>query len=211
MRAVVAEIQAALPEPGWPCWTGSNHDLGRLATRWCRGDESLARCALLVLLTLRGTPCLYYGDELALTAGHVPPERILDCATPTRDPGRTPMPWTPQGGWDDPWLPLTDATRNVEAQRSDPGSTLCFARDLIALRRRVPSLQTGGYDELPTPPGSWVWRRGGDVVVALNLGPTTVEIDDLTGSIVLGTMREREGDEIVGRLTLAPHEGVVVR
>ncbi len=108
MRGVVAEIEAALPTDAWPCWAGSNHDIGRLATRWAGGDEARTRCALMLLLTLRGTPCLYYGDELALEAGDVPADRILDVATPSRDPGRTPMPWTRGGGWHDPWLPLAD-------------------------------------------------------------------------------------------------------
>ena len=80
MRGVVAEIEAALPAHAWPCWAGSNHDIGRLATRWAEGDEARARCALLILLGLRGTPCLYYGDELALEAGDVPHERVLDVA-----------------------------------------------------------------------------------------------------------------------------------
>ena len=65
MRTVVAEVEAALPADAWPCWTGSNHDIGRLATRWADGDDARVRCALMMLLTLRGTPCLYYGDELA--------------------------------------------------------------------------------------------------------------------------------------------------
>src|SRR5918911_5436937 len=91
LRAIVAATEAALPEGAWPCWMGSNHDVGRLTTRWCRGDEALARCALLLLVTLRGTPSLYYGDELALPEGHVPPERLRDVADPPRDPARTPM------------------------------------------------------------------------------------------------------------------------
>ncbi len=170
MRGVVAEIEAALPADAWPCWAGSNHDIGRLATRWADGDEARTRCALMMLLTLRGTPCLYYGDELALEAGAVPPERVLDVADPPRDPGRTPMPWTSEGGWHEPWLPLADTSRNVEGQRADPGSTLHFTRDLIALRRRLESLHTGAYTELPAPAGAWAWRRGDDVIVALNLG-----------------------------------------
>ena len=138
MRSVVAEVEDALPAGAWPCWCGSNHDAGRLATRWCGGDEALARCALLMLLTLRGTPVLYYGDELGLTDGHVPPERVLDVAEPSRDPCRTPMPWSRQGGWEDPWLPLEDTSRNVEDQRDDHRtSTLTFTRDLIALRKRL--------------------------------------------------------------------------
>ena len=160
MRDVVARTEEALPPDAWPCWIGSNHDVGRFTTRWCGGDEQLARCALLMLVTLRGTPSLYYGDELALPAGHVPPDRIRDVAVPSRDPCRTPMPWTREGGWNDPWLPLEDTSRNVEDQRADPDSTLHFTRDLIALRKQLADLRSGAYAELPSPPGAWAWRRG---------------------------------------------------
>jgi alpha-glucosidase len=209
MRRVVGEIEAALPSHAWPCWAGSNHDIGRLATRWAGGDDARARCALLILLTLRGTPCLYYGDELALEAGEVPPERVLDVAEPPRDPGRTPMPWTAAGGWDDPWLPLADTTRNVEEQRADPASTLHFTRDLIALRRRLDDLRSGAYDELPAPPGAWAWRRGESTLVAVNLGTAPVELEGVSGSILLGTDRSRDGD-LAGQLRLEPGEGAVV-
>ena len=210
MRTVVAEIQVALPEGAWPCWTGSNHDVGRLATRWCHGDESLARCALLMLLTLPGTPCLYYGDELALTAGHVPVERVLDCATPSRDPGRTPMPWSRDGGWDQPWLPLEDTSRNVEDQRAEASSTLHFTRDLIALRKRLSDLHSGTYIELAAPEGAWAWHRGENGIIALNLGENRVEIEGVAGSIALTTTRDREGEQVVGRLSLAPRAGAIV-
>ena len=210
MRAVVAATEAALPPGAWPCWIGSNHDVGRFTTRWCRGDEALARCVLLLLSTLRGTPCLYYGDELALADGHVPPDRIRDVADPSRDPSRTPMPWTREGGWNDPWLPLEDTSRNVEDQRSDPGSTLNFTRDLIALRRKLPELRAGPYEELPVPEGAWAWRRGEAVTVALNLGSSPVEIGGIEGSIALATTRARERERVAESLRLGPAEGVVV-
>jgi alpha-glucosidase len=210
MRGVVARVEAALPLEAWPCWGGSNHDIGRLATRWAGGDDARTRCALMLLLTLRGTPCLYYGDELALTSGEVPTERIVDCATPSRDPGRTPMPWTPDGGWHEPWLPLSDTIGNVEAQRADPGSTLHFTRDLITLRRQLTDLRRGGYAELPAPAGCWMWRRGDEVVVALNLGAESVQIEGITGSIALSTNRGRDGESATERLTLGASEGVVV-
>ena len=210
MRGIVAEVVAALPADAWPCWTGSNHDIGRLATRWARGDEARARCALVMLLTLRGTPCLYYGDELALEAGEVPAERVVDCATPSRDPGRTPMPWTPEGGWVEPWLPLADTRRNVEEQRADTSSTLHFTRDLIGLRRRVPDLRSGAYAEVPAPVGAWAWSRGDGVVVALDLGDEPVEIEGIDGSIALSTNRTRDGEHVSGGLSLAPYEGAIV-
>lgn len=210
MRRIVAEAEAALPADAWPCWTGSNHDRGRFATRWCGGDEALARCALLLLLTLRGTPVLYYGDELALANGHVPSDRVRDVAETSRDPGRTPMPWTPEGGWKDPWLPLEDTSRNVEEQRSDPASTVHFTRDLIALRRRLFDLRTGRHTALPAPQGAWAWRRGEAATVAVNLGADHVEIEDIEGTVVLATDRSREGEPIAGRLELDAAEGAVV-
>jgi alpha-glucosidase len=209
MRAVVAATEAALPAGEWPCWIGSNHDVGRLTTRWAGGDEARARCALLVLLGLRGAACLYYGDELALAAGHVPSERVLDVGDPPRDPARTPMPWTPEGGWDDPWLPLEDTSRNVEDERADPGSTLHFTRDLIALRRKLPDLRGGAYAELPAPEGAWAWRRGEGIVVAVNLGARPVEVA-ADGRIALATDRGREGELAGGRLALRPAEGAVL-
>jgi len=211
MRGIVAATEAELPAGGWACWTGSNHDVGRLSTRWCLGDEALARCALLILVTLRGTPCLYYGDELALADGRVSPEQVRDCTDPPRDPCRTPMPWTRQGGWKDPWLPLEDASRNVEDQRSDPASTLHFTRDLIALRRQLSDLRTGTYAELPAPTGAWAWRRGEGIVVAVNLGTSTLQLDGIEGTVALATTRERQGERVTGCLSLGPHEGAVVR
>jgi alpha-glucosidase len=210
MRTVVAATEAALPTGASPCWAGSNHDARRLTTRWCGGDQALARCALLVLLGLRGTPVLYYGDELALTDGHVPAERVLDVAVASRDPGRTPMPWSRDGGWREPWLPLEDTSRNVEEQRFDPGSTLHFTRDLIALRARVPDLSGGSYTELPAPNGAWVWRRGEGAVVAVNLGASPVELEGITGTIALATDRGRDRERVGSHFRLAPAEGVVV-
>ena len=210
MRGIVADVEAALPEDTWPCWTGSNHDIGRLASRWAHGDVARARCALLIVLGLRGTPCLYYGDELALTSGDVPPERILDVAEPSRDPGRTPMPWTRDGGWRDPWLPLSDTSRNVETQRADTSSTLHFTRDLITLRRTLQNLRSGAYTELPAPAGAWAWRRG-DVTVAVNLGDEQVVIGDIYGEVALSTGRDRDGASVTGQLELGPSEGAVVR
>jgi len=120
------------------------------------------------------------------------------------------MPWTPEGGWEDPWLPLEDTSRNVEAERADPSSTLHFTRDLIALRRRLHDLQTGSYQELPTPEGAWAWRRGESVTVAVNLGAGPVDVGDVQGTVLLATDRRLEGENVSGPLTLAPAQGLVV-
>jgi glycosidase len=121
------------------------------------------------------------------------------------------MPWTLQGGWQDPWLPLGDTTRNVDDQRADPSSTLNFTRDLIALRKRLDDLRGGSYEELSAPDGAWAWRRGDNAVVAINLGEDRVEIDGVDGTVELSTSRERDGETLDGALRLDASEGVVVQ
>ena len=134
MRTIVEGIEAQLPAASWPVYTGSNHDAGRLATRWAAGDPERARLALMMLLTLRGTPFLYYGDEIGLP--DVPldpaerarpgaaPHRRFRAATATRC--RTPMQWSAEPGAGfteagvEPWLPFGDTeAHNVAAQRDD--------------------------------------------------------------------------------------------
>ena len=217
LREIVETVEANLPGEAWPTWMGSNHDVGRLTTRWADGDEARARCGLMALLTLRGTPFLYAGDEIALPDGDVPENRVLDVHD--RDPCRTPIPWTPTvgGGFTDhgaePWLPITDpAERNVADQREDPASTLHLVRDLIALRRATPELRTAAYASLPSPEGVWAWRRGAGWAVALNLGGAEATVEGIDhGEIAIGTDRARDGEAVEGPLRLAAGEGVLVR
>jgi alpha-glucosidase len=203
LRAVVEGVERGLPETSWPVYTGSNHDAGRLTTRWAGGDEDKARCALLMLLTLRGTPFLYYGDEIALPEGDVPADRRRDPVPEHRDGCRTPMPWRRDGDWRDPWLPLTDTSRNVADQREDPGSVLHLVRRAIALRRERADLRTGRYETLPAPDGAWIWRRGERTVVALNLSDEPLAID-VRGELLIAT-RDRPFDGV-----LPPWSGVVL-
>jgi alpha-glucosidase len=172
---IVAETERLFPDWAWPVYFGSNHDLRRLASRWACGDERRARGALVALLTLRGTPILYAGDEIALEDAAVPAERRLDPAEPSRDPCRTPLPWT-RGGqeWRDPWLPLGSTERNVEDQRADPASTLNLVRELIALRK---AFVNEPYEALEAPAGVWRWRRG----------TTTIEVDLAAGETSVTT------------------------
>jgi alpha-glucosidase len=214
LRPLVEAIEEKLPHGAWPVWTGSNHDAGRLATRWAGGDEARARAALLMLLTLRGTPFLYYGDELALPDAELDPAKALDPVphrtgdpSRNRDGCRTPMQWDggPGAGFTDgavPWLPFAD-DRSVAAQREDPGSTLHLVRDLIALRRERSDLREGGYQAVEG--AAWVYRRGEGTVVALNLSDSPVSVG-VTGPVLVGTDRSREAFD--GRLE--PWEGVVV-
>ena len=153
----------------------SNHDIPRMATRMCGGDERKIRCALLLLLTLRGTAVLYQGDELGLEQVDVPPEQIRDIDE--RDGCRTPLPWTNDGGWTDPWLPLGTTARNVADERRDPASILAHTRSLIAQRRANEDLRSGAYERLPAPPGVWAYRRGPGTVVAVNLSDVPAEFE----------------------------------
>jgi alpha-glucosidase len=174
LRDVVERTHALFPRDAWPVWMLSNHDVPRFATRVCGGDERKIRCALLALLTLRGTAVLYQGDEIGLEQVDVPPERIRDVGD--RDGCRSPIPWTRDGGWDDPWLPLGDTTRNVEDQQRDPSSILEFVRSTIALRRASDDLQSGAYEPIEAPDGVWAYRRGANTVVALNLTDEPAEV-----------------------------------
>jgi alpha-glucosidase len=224
MKEIVAETEALLPPGAWPVWTGSNHDVGRLATRWAGGDPHAARCALMMLLTLRGTPVLYYGDEIGLTDVAIPREQLRDPVglrywphTNGRDVCRTPMPWTPDAGAGftvagvEPWLPMGDpAACNVASQRSDPASTLTLVRDLVALRRSRPDLHAGSYTVRPSPDQAWVFARGDTTTVALNLGPEPCVVGLPAGQVCLGTDRRRDGELLTGKVRLGGYEGLVV-
>jgi alpha-glucosidase len=222
LRRIVEGTEAALPGHAWPVWTGSNHDVPRFPTRWAKGDDALGRAALVMLLTLRGTPVLYYGDELLMPNVPVPKERAKDpvglrawADGRGRDGERTPMPWAPGAGYGftadgaEPWLPFGDHDgATVEEQLADRGSALWLTRDLIALRREREDLHAGDYETLPAPEGAWAWRRGERTAVALNLSDEPVELD-LAGRVLVATRRERDGEE-VARLGLEPAEAVVL-
>jgi alpha-glucosidase len=187
LREVVEATEAALPPAAWPVWMLSNHDIVRFPTRMAGGDERKARAALFLLLTLRGTPVLYYGDELGMPQADVPSERERDIAG--RDGARTPLPWN--GAWQDPWLPPTAEVAPVGAQRADETSFLTFVHDLIARRRANPELIDGAYETLGAPEGVWAFRRGERTAVAVNLTDDPVDFD------------------LDGRRRLAPWEGDV--
>ena len=181
MRTIVEDLERLIPEGAWPVWTGSNHDVSRLATRWCGGDPAKVRVALLILLTLRGTPFLYQGDEIGLTDGPIERSDVLDAVGTRfwpyykgRDAERTPMPWTgePGGGFSAPgvrpWLPMGDpAACNVADQEDDLDSVLSFCRRAIARAarqrgpgRRLLPLAAVARGRVGLRPGRVEHRRG---------------------------------------------------
>jgi alpha-glucosidase len=222
LRAIVEGMEAKLPQAAWPVYAGSNHDAGRLSTRWAGDDPAKARAALLMLLTLRGTPFLYYGDEIGMTEPPLDAAAALDPVphrtgdpSRNRDRCRTPMPWSPEpgGGFTagpSTWLPFGDLAVNVADQKRDADSTLHLARDLIALRREREDLSTGAYATLAAPAGAWAYRRGERHAVALNLSDAPVTIAGLAGVVLAATDRARDGEHVAGALALAPWEAAVL-
>ena len=191
-------IDASTRQPG-AAWVLSNHDFGRLVTRF--GAEN-ARAAAMLLLTLPGTAFLYQGDEIGQADG---PGGELRYDRAGRDRFRHPMQWTGArgGGFTsgEPWLSLVDPEHvNVEAQREDPASTLTLVRELIRLRRLLPR----DFQLLEAAPGVLAYARG-EHVVALN---TTGQARPVPrgAELVLETQPGvLEADE------LAPHAGAVSR
>ena len=224
MHAIVEDVQKLYPRHAWPAWTGSNHDAGHLATRWGRGDERRTRLALMMLLTLRGTPVLYYGDEIGMPDTPLELDDLRDPvglrfypAYAGRDPGRTPMHWSnePGAGFTPDaaksWLPIGGYELcNVAAQREDPASVLHLTRDLIALRRDSHDLRRGAYKSRLPRNGVWIYRRGRRIAVALNLSDEPATVRRLKGRVLVSTSRERDGQDVGGVFPLDSWEGVVV-
>ncbi|SOR30504.1 putative glycosyl hydrolase [Methylorubrum extorquens] len=228
VAALVTEYEAALPEGGWPNWVLGNHDQPRIAARV---GEAQARVAAMLLLTLRGTPTLYYGDEIGLAHVPVPPEQAQDPWGRNepghgRDPERTPMQWeeAPHAGFTTgtPWLPLSaDAERrNVDEMRDDSRSILTLYRRLLSLRRDHPALSIGDWRGLPLSPDHaaevFAFERvlDGEVLrILLNFGSSewTIPLEDEGWTILLSTLPGRAGDRADGKARLAPNEGVILK
>jgi alpha-glucosidase len=217
-RAVIEEWERLLPAHAWPDYTLSNHDRSRAVSRY--GPER-AGVAAVMLLTLRGTPFIYYGEEIGMTDVPIPSNRIVDIDG--RDPERTPMQWdaSPKAGFTtgDPWLPLAadHAKRNVAAQRDDPASVFSLYRRLNWLRKSSPALRRGSYRTISAPRGVFAFAREADgerVLVALNFAKTP-QVVSLGGvgraKVALSTDHTRDGDPVeLTSLELGPDEGVVV-
>jgi alpha-glucosidase len=227
LALLIDEYEGLLPEGAWPNWVLGNHDQPRVATRV---GPAQARVAAMLLLTLRGTPTLYYGDELGMQDVAVPPDRLQDTAefragVPGfgRDGCRTPMQWdaSPAAGFSaaEPWLPVADdhPTVNVEAERQDPRSFLTLHRRLIATRRSHPALAVGTYRPVPAAGDLLAYERrdGRDhLFVVLNLGSQPQEIGLPDGwrraGVVMSTHLDRDG-ETVSEVALRPDEGLILQ
>ena len=225
IRSVVDGLEAGIPPGAWPNYVLGNHDERRLATRL--GEHASWQAAVL-LLTLRGTPTLYYGDEIGMREAEIPPDRIQDpwgksVPSLARDGCRTPMQWSaePAAGFtsaDYSWLPVGNdyAARNVRSQLADPDSLLNLYRRLLTLRRSVEVLKTGSYKPVDSVPSEcFAYERSDEtdrVLVAINFSAKTLSINvgGRNGRIAISTQRANEGNEVTGALRLLPHEAAVV-
>jgi len=230
IRASVDSQEAALPRGAWPNYVLSNHDEHRIPTRL---GHARARVAMLLLLTLRGTPQIYYGDEIGMLDVEIPAERVQDPWGKRvvglglgRDPERTPMQWdasanagfAPEGA--QTWLPIAPdyATRNVAAQLEDPASMLNFTRGLLKLRREHAALNHGAYAPLSeTPEGVFGYTREADdgsgerFLVLLNFTSEPRTVNDVNGKFILSTHSERGTADAAGSFALRGDEGVILQ
>ncbi len=227
IRSVIDTYEASLPPDGWPNWVLGNHDKSRLGTRV---GSPQARVAAMLLLTLRGTPTLYYGDEIGMRDVDVPPEqrvdpRELNCPGRGlgRDMARSPMQWdaSDNAGFSRarPWLPLSPDYRecNVASERSDPRSLPNLYRRLIGLRRQEPALAIGDYEPLPVrPPLLGYIRQHGDqaLIVMLNFSNGAhefiLDLNCVPTEILIST-HDPAARPASRQLELRPNEGVIVR
>jgi alpha-glucosidase len=224
----IDEYEGALPAEGWPNWVLGNHDQPRISSRVGR---SQAKVAALLLLTLRGTPTIYYGDEIGMRDVGIPMEEVVDPQglnmpdrNISRDPSRTPMQWIDgqYAGFSEsrPWLRLPDNFRrvNVEVQKNDPFSMLSFYRRLLEIRRTEPALQTGTYSPVYSDKQMIAFVReqnNSRFLILLNLShrpcyfrPAT---GNYTGKIILSTEAEREEYLVDGNVILSGDEGLLIR
>lgn len=231
VREIVDRYERLLPEGAWPNWSLGNHDKHRVASRI---GISQAKIGMMLLLTLRGTPTIYYGEELGMEDGWIPSEHIQDPwekKSPGigvgRDPERTPMLWdgSANAGFCSesvqPWLPITHdcCSINVKVQKHDSRSCLSLTRALLRLRRQQPALQLGDYISLYSPSQLFCYRRfdeESDLVVALNFSSEyrewTLPIEFRNQSkVLLSTFMDRQGGQLGHTLELRANEGLILQ
>src|SRR5437667_7554693 len=227
VRQIVDTYEAALPSHAWPNWVLGNHDRPRIASRVVREQT---RTAQMLLLTLRGTPTCYYGDELGMLNVPIPRELIHDPPGKqhpgySRDPERTPMQWdgSAHGGFCapdvTPWLPVADDYQiyNMANEQRDPRSFLMFTRRLLELRRALPALVLGSYQSIEQENvNCFVYLRQHDdqrylVILNFSAQDEVVSVPGRNhGYIVISTSLDREGFIDLSEIHLGSNEGILI-
>ncbi|WP_017731129.1 alpha-amylase family glycosyl hydrolase [Nafulsella turpanensis] len=222
----IDQYEGALPANAWPNWVLGNHDKPRIASRV---GKPQARIAAMLLLTLRGTPTLYYGDELGMQDVFIPAGQVQDPWEKNepglglgRDPVRTPMQWNAADGAGfttaTPWLPLSANYKedNVEVEQQDSSSFLNFYRRLIALRQAEPALYAGRYIPLPAGQSVIAYFReaeGKRFLIVLNLSHSPASLtlkEGMEGEVVLSSLSTEEKRKVKGEISLRGDEGLII-
>ena len=221
----VDRYERALPSFAWPNYVLGNHDRARVASRIGSGQ---ARVAAMLLLTLRGTPFIYYVEEIGMRDVELSVHQLQDphgirVPGQGRDQARSPMQWSaePHAGFSEsePWLPVGASYRtiNVSVQREDSSSMLNLYRRLLEYRRETPALTIGSYRSLDgTPDDCFLYFRefeGQRLLIALNFSAKdrTVSLEHpAKGRVVLSTYLDREGHINLSSLRLRSHEGCLI-
>ena len=222
----INEYEGSLPEQGWPNWVLGNHDNSRIASRV---GKDQARVAAMLLFTLRGTPTMYYGDEIGMADVDIPPSRVQDPQEKNipgkglgRDPQRTPMQWddSENAGFSEvePWLPLGNFKEvNVSAQKGIQDSFYEFYRRMIRFRNEESALQIGDYQPVFATGAVLSFLRihkNKKFLVALNLSDATEslqpDLKEWNGEVRLGTHIGMEGKSMEGKIELEPNQGLLL-
>ncbi len=228
-RTLIDGQEMSIPPGAWPNFVLSNHDEHRIPSRL---GAVRARAAMMLLLTLRGTPQIYYGDEIGMPDVIIPPEREQDPwgkrvkgLNLGRDPERTPMQWdtSPNAGFSgagvETWLPVSPdfANLNVAVQRDDPRSMLSLTRTILALRRAEEALNHGSYAPLDIAPESIISyvREAGNArfLIVINFTDLALTLDFPfeSGKVEVSTQMDRVGTESLKGLKVRGDEGLIIR
>ena len=229
IAATIDHYEGALPSQSWPNWVLSNHDRPRIASRV---GVQQAGVAAMLLLTLRGTPTIYYGDEIGMHDVAIPFGEIQDPQglnmpdkNLSRDPARTPMQWdgSDNAGFSAsrPWLRVDAgySRRNVQLQKEYPWSMLNLYRRLIALRKQEPALHEGHYRSVYADNQLLAFTRyregSSSFLVVLNLThrPAYFRPENFTfsGTVEVSVSRDGEGSKVSGVISLNGDEGLLIR
>jgi alpha-glucosidase len=227
IATAIDEYEGALPNDAWPNWVLGNHDQPRITSRV---GLQQAKVAAMLLLTLRGTPTIYYGDEIGMQDVPIPFEEVQDPQglnmpdkNLSRDPSRTPMQWDGSEGAGFtqaiPWLRLSPAYKrvNIEIQKDDPHSHLRLYRRMIQLRQRNPSLMWGDYKPVYADHQALAYIRQApgekSFLIVLNLSHRpcylTIQHQKIKGKVILATSLEAEGTAVTEKIQVGGDEGFI--